>query len=71
MFLKPSTPIRPSVGIFFLLSVAYAGLLFKEPIDPTKKEDPEFIYESYFEQWSKKLRFVWSMSSPQNNQFPH
>ncbi len=70
MFLKPSTPIRPSVGIFFLFSAAYAGLLFKEPIDPTKKENPEFIYESYFEQWSKKIRAAWTRSAL-NNQVPH
>ena len=59
MFLKPSTPIRPAVGLFFLFSAAYAGMLFKEPIDPTKKDDPEFIYESYFEQWAKKVRAAW------------
>jgi hypothetical protein len=60
MFLKPASFIRPSVGIFFIFSAAYAGLLFKEPIDPTKKDDPDFIYESYFEQWVKK---VWDVKS--------
>ena len=56
MFLKPSTPIRPSVGIFFLLSAVYARILFKEPIDPTKKDHPDFVYQSYFEQWTSAWR---------------
>ena len=60
MFLKPTTPIRPSVGILFLASAVYARMLFKEPIDPRKKEDPDFIYESYFEQWSKKVKAAWA-----------
>ena len=54
MFRPQATPIRPAVGIFFLLSAGYSGLLFKEPIDPTKKDSPDFIYESYFEQFRKK-----------------
>jgi hypothetical protein len=60
MFLKPSTPIRASVGIFFLASAVYARILFKEPIDPRKKEDPNFVYASYFEQWSQKVRAAWA-----------
>jgi hypothetical protein len=52
--LKPADMIRPSVGLFFLFSSFYAGMLYKEPLDPRKKEDPDFVYESYFEQFRKK-----------------
>jgi hypothetical protein len=54
MFAKPAQPVRASVGLFFIFSCLWAGVLYKEPIDPRKKEDPDFVYECYLDQWRKK-----------------